>query len=119
MPSSLPKRDAKPAEIEAGIEYLREEPLKEYEEGKKKEKEKEKEKPAAVEVSAAGTAVPVAAKPAPPAAATAEMPEKGNGMMAGMDKGDGTKKPEIKYEVSVWGRYAKVLLSSTEFLFIN
>jgi len=26
---------------------------------------------------------------------------------------------EIKYEPSAWGRYAKVLLSSSEFLFIN
>ena len=25
----------------------------------------------------------------------------------------------IKYEPTVWGRYAKMLLSSTEFLFIN
>jgi hypothetical protein len=26
---------------------------------------------------------------------------------------------EIKYEPTVWGRYAKLLLSSTEFIFIN
>jgi hypothetical protein len=26
---------------------------------------------------------------------------------------------EVKYEATVWGRYAKVLLSSSEFLFIN
>jgi hypothetical protein len=27
--------------------------------------------------------------------------------------------PPVKYEPTVWGRYAKVLLSSSEFLFIN
>ena len=27
--------------------------------------------------------------------------------------------PEIKYEPTAWGRYAKVLFSSSEFLFIN
>ena len=27
--------------------------------------------------------------------------------------------PEVKYEPTVWGRYAKVLLSSSEFVFIN
>jgi hypothetical protein len=27
--------------------------------------------------------------------------------------------PPIKYEPTVWGRYAKVLLSASEFLFIN
>ena len=27
--------------------------------------------------------------------------------------------PEIKYEPTAWGRYTKILLSSTEFLFIN
>jgi hypothetical protein len=48
----------------------------------------------------------------------------GMGMMAGMGGpyGRTSKAPakaEVKYEPSVWGRYAKVLLSSTEFIFIN
>ncbi len=48
----------------------------------------------------------------------------GMGMMAGMAgmgrRGLGPAKPvEVKYEPSAWGRYAKVLLSSTEFTFIN
>ena len=44
------------------------------------------------------------------------------GMMGGMGLRwpQGTGEPEeIKYEPTVWGRYAKVLLSSTEFIFIN
>ena len=47
----------------------------------------------------------------------------GMGMMAGMGgpgrKGKAPAKAEVKYEPTVWGRYAKVLLSSTEFIFIN
>ncbi len=47
----------------------------------------------------------------------------GMGMMAGMP-GIGRRPgapaaEEVKYEPTVWGRYAKVLLSSSEFLFIN
>jgi len=34
-------------------------------------------------------------------------------------RGQGTGAPPVKYEPTVWGRYAKVLLSSSEFLFIN
>ena len=46
----------------------------------------------------------------------------GMGMMGGMGgrRGPGKPGPEpVKYEPTAWGRYAKVLLSSTEFLFIN
>ena len=45
----------------------------------------------------------------------------GMGMMGGMGgrRGGPPKAVEIKYEASVWGRYAKILLSSTEFLFVN
>jgi hypothetical protein len=45
----------------------------------------------------------------------------GAGMMGGMGgrRGAGGAAPEIKYDATVWGRYAKVLFSSSEFLFIN
>ena len=144
-------REAKPAEIEAGLEYLRTEPLKEYEEAKKKDAETEKsggaggrkgDKTEAApnkEVSAAKpegapsgslAAKPVAPEPAPteatgetagaPAAEADPNAGMGMGMMGGMGRRGGPAKAvEIKYEPSVWGRYAKVLLSSTEFLFIN
>ena len=53
-------------------------------------------------------------------------PGMGMGMMGGMGGampgGRGRKAaatPEVKYDTSVWGRYAKVLLSSSEFLFID
>jgi len=57
-----------------------------------------------------------AANPAEPNA------EMGMGMMAGVPgarKGGPAKPAEIKYEPTVWGRYAKLLLSSSEFIFIN
>jgi hypothetical protein len=48
-------------------------------------------------------------------------------MMAGMGgfggggrRGPGKPGPApVKYEPTAWGRYAKVLLSSSEFIFIN
>jgi hypothetical protein len=44
----------------------------------------------------------------------------GMGMMGGMGRrGAGAAAPEIKYDATVWGRYAKILFSSSEFLFIN
>jgi hypothetical protein len=147
-------RDPKETELQAGLEYLRTEPLKEYEESrlkaKEKEAEKEKEKgkvaetgdaeqkPAGEAMPSASAAKPTiadtnAAEPDPdatgetPAAETADAPANPNaamgmGMMAGMpdaNKGQASKPVEIKYQPTVWGRYAKLLLSSTEFIFIN
>jgi hypothetical protein len=57
-----------------------------------------------------------------PAAAAAQADaDMGNGMMGGVNgrRGGARGPAEIKYEPSAWGRYAKVLLSSSEFLFIN
>jgi hypothetical protein len=158
-------------EIQIGLDYLHNEPMKEYEENKNKPKpDTGKRKgggpdgasaapdaaaPAAVgEGPGTGPSAPMPpsampkvselTKPAPAANAGAmppEMPSEaaadtggaeggtanedmGMGMMAGMAgmgrRGQGPAKPvEVKYEPSAWGRYAKVLLSSTEFTFIN
>jgi hypothetical protein len=45
----------------------------------------------------------------------------GMGMFGGMGgrRGGNAGAPEIKYEPTVWGRYAKILFSSSEFLFVN
>ncbi len=44
----------------------------------------------------------------------------GGGGFGGGGRGrGGAKAVEVKYEPTAWGRYAKVLLSSTEFIFIN
>jgi mono/diheme cytochrome c family protein len=122
-------------EIKLGIEYLHTEPLQEYEENKNKPKEdgpgggRRGKGPANVLVSSAApdkSAMPVpdATGQTPPAdGAPAAM---GMGMMAGMGdvmggrRGPGKPGAEpVKYEPTAWGRYAKVLLSASEFIFIN
>jgi hypothetical protein len=112
-------------EIQIGLGYLHAEPLKEYDEDKNKPKDEPKDKSdkAAAEATAADAA-PADAEAPPEGAAAAPNDEMGMGMMAGMGGPYGRKskapaKAEVKYEPSVWGRYAKVLLSSTEFIFIN
>ena len=43
-----------------------------------------------------------------------------DGMMAGVIPGAGKKEEAKKLlPVTAWGRYAKILLSSNEFLFVN
>ncbi len=131
-------REPKEDEIKLGIAYLHEEPMKEYEENKNKPPEgggrggrggrggmtmtsdAAKPDPAAAEAVSPDTGAAAAAPP--------EVPM-GMGMMGGMGgfggpgggrRGPGASRPpEVKYEPTAWGRYAKILLSSSEFLFIN
>jgi hypothetical protein len=79
-------------------------------------------KPAPMPDAADALSGEVAAGDAVPAGegAAAQPPGMGMGMMGGMGRrGAGPAAPEIKYDVTVWGRYAKILFSSSEFLFIN
>jgi hypothetical protein len=112
-------RAATAEEMRLGLDYLRNEPLKEYEERKKAEQEKEKKKAEKKEMTDKPGEVPTAAPSAMPDMpdATAMDP---NGMMAGAVPGAAKadeKKPLLP--VTHWGRYVKILLSSTEFIFIN
>jgi Protein of unknown function (DUF1549)/Protein of unknown function (DUF1553)/Planctomycete cytochrome C len=119
-------RDPTTAEIELGLDYLKTEPLKVYQEIKNKAEEKEKEtKPVMPNPDPIQTEPDSAAEePMPDGAEVPANPnaEMGMGMMAGMPgagRGKPAKPVEIKYQPTVWGRYAKLLLSSTEFIFIN
>ena len=128
-------RDPREPEVLAGLEYLKTEPLKQYEEAKKQQEQKEKGKAGDKNQAGTETAKDEAAKPdsasSQPDAAdapadgeeTAADPNAamGMGMMAGVPgaKGGPAKPVEIKYQPTIWGRYAKLLLSSTEFVFIN
>jgi hypothetical protein len=136
-------RDASEQELALGIEYLKSEPMVEYEERKKKTPEPggpggRRERPAGAPGEGASVISDAAAKPAPPEGggtgeaqgqvAAAANGEGGNanagmgmGLMGGMGgrRGPGAGPPPVKYDATVWGRYAKVLLSSSEFLFIN
>ncbi len=42
----------------------------------------------------------------------------GGGAGGGRGRG-GAPKADVKYEATAWGRYTKILLGSTEFLFVN
>jgi hypothetical protein len=159
-------RPAKEQEIQIGLDYLRTEPMKEYEEDKTKPKDtpggrgrgrrgaggdaKDADKPATTTDAAPGNKPATdAAKPPMPdkteqkaetasaetvPSADTQTPEAdpnggmGMGMMAGVPgfggfgnrRGNGPPKPvEVKYDPTVWGRYAKILISSSEFIFIN
>ncbi len=139
-------REPREDEIQAGLDYLHAEPMREYEENKNKPKDdagpaggRRRRGPGGAEGTASEADKP------------AEMPENatqggneavtadanagmGMGMMGGMGnfggfggfggmgggrRGAGPAKAEVKYEPTAWGRYAKVLLSSTEFTFID
>jgi uncharacterized protein DUF1549/uncharacterized protein DUF1553/cytochrome c len=116
-------RAATPEEVRLAVEYLRNEPLKEYEERKKAEEEKEKKKAEKKDDKKEMTDKPGEAQ-APAPSAMPDMPDAAamdpNGMMSGVvpsaAKGE-EKKPLLP--VTHWGRYVKILLSSTEFIFIN
>src|SRR5260370_38005215 len=135
-------REPSEQEIKLGIEYLHTEPMRELEENKNKPAEGAPGGGRGGRGGGGGTPTVVtdAAKPAMPeggavadAGAGADGVPMGMGMMGGMGgfagalprgaggrRGAGPAVPvTVKYEPSAWGRYAKVLFSSSEFLFIN
>jgi hypothetical protein len=131
-------REPSEMEIKLGIDYLHAEPMREYNEGKKKSEEESVGKGQKDGMDAPSGAIgSLDSKPAPDATAQAIPPaadssaaggvppaadanaDMGMGMMAGVP-GFGKRAPKVvKYEPTPWGRYAKILLSSSEFLFIN
>ncbi len=124
-------RDPSEEEIKLGLEYLHAEPLREYEENKNKPPEGGAGRGGRGGRGGAAAMPPTeaAAKPDAEAGADdaaaggAEPPAMGMGMMGGMGwrvaVAAAAARPEVKYEPTAWGRYAKVLLSSSEFLFIS
>jgi hypothetical protein len=135
-------RDPSEQEIKLGIEYLHAEPMREFEENKNKPVEGAPGGGRGGRGGGGGlpSVVTDAAKPMPDGAAVADAgagadgaAPMGMGMMGGMGgfaggfgggpggrRGAGPAVPTtVKYDPSAWGRYAKVLFSSSEFLFIN
>jgi hypothetical protein len=115
-------------ELKLGLEYLKAEPLREYEENKNKPPE-----PGAGG-GRGGRGGGMAAPPTETAAAdgggNAGAAPMGMGMMGGMGgfagfgagggrRGGAAAAPPVKYEATAWGRYVKILFSSSEFFFIN
>ncbi|HQZ16124.1 MAG TPA: PSD1 and planctomycete cytochrome C domain-containing protein [Vicinamibacteria bacterium] len=107
-------RAATAPEVEAGREFLRTEPMKQYEE-RKAEAEKAKLKAKAAAADPKGAAAPEPPAPAAPEAG----PEMG--MMAGVVPGKGAEAADAqpRLPITIFGRYLKVLLSSNEFLFVS
>ena len=120
-------REPSEEEIKLGLEYLHAEPLREYEENKNKPPEPGAGRGGRGGRGAGAGATVAAAEPMPAAAgdgAAGETPMGGMGMgmfggMGGGRGGRGGRAPEVKYEPTAWGRYVKVLFSSSEFVFIN
>ena len=96
------------AEMQAALDYLAAEPLRAYEERKLAAEKEAKEK--------AADPKKAAAQPAGP-----PMPGMiGEGMMAGvLPPPPGAEAPKKPLPVTPFGRYVKVLLSSSEFLFVD
>ncbi len=125
-------RDPSEEEIKLGLDYLHAEPLREYEEEKKAapaggrgggRRGPATEATADASSSPEGGGQPAAAGAdgATPAPAAAEGMPMGMGMMGGMGGrgGRGGAAAQVKYDPTAWGRYAKILFSSSEFVFIN
>ncbi|MBL8191534.1 MAG: DUF1553 domain-containing protein, partial [Acidobacteria bacterium] len=120
-------RAATAEELKLGLDYVRSEPLKEYEERKNVEEEKKKEKEKTAEEKKNDTEKKeMAEKPKEASVIAPLMPEmmpmNPEGMLAGVVPAPPGAKPDDKkpiLPVTIWGRYIKVLLSSTEFIFIN
>ena len=112
-------RPATEAEVRTGIEYLKTEPMKEYEE-RRAVKEAKDAKDAKDKKDPKDANAATSEKPAGEDKADSPLPVAADGMMAGVVPGAGSKDDEKKLlPVTTWGRYVKILLSSSEFLFVD
>jgi hypothetical protein len=107
-------RAATEAEVRTGVQYLSTEPMTSYDERKAAaEKAKDKDKKDGKKDAKADAAADEDGKPK-------EAETVGDGMMAGVIPGAAKKDDEKKLlPVTPWGRYMKILLSSSEFLFVS
>jgi len=125
-------REPSENEIKLGIDYLHAEPMREYEENKKAAPPgggrggrggrgpatDTETPPDSAPPDNGGDPAAAGADGAPAAGMPAETPM-GAGMMGGVPGRGGRGPAQVKYDPTAWGRYAKILLSSSEFVFIN
>jgi mono/diheme cytochrome c family protein len=142
-------RNPSEEEIGIGLDYLHTEPLKEYEENKNKPRDTSggggrRGGRGGRGGGGGGDATPAAISENAPQDGAVTVADAGAGgggggmgmgMMGGMGgfagggggfggggggrRGGAAPKADVKYEPTAWGRYAKIILSSTEFVFIN
>jgi hypothetical protein len=114
-------------ELKVGLDFLRDEAFKQYEDRRAAQKKAAAAAAAAAKKPVDSTMKPTAATAraempeAAPAAAEPDGPPAGDGMMAGVTPGVKTADDEKKkmLPVTAFGRYVKILLSSNEFLFVS
>jgi mono/diheme cytochrome c family protein len=104
-------RAATAEELKAGLAFIATEPLRAYEERKnvKESARDTKEKTEDPKGAGAGGEGDGSAKP----------DKEGAGMMAGVTPGTSKRDDKKLLPPTAWGRYVKILLSSSEFLFID
>jgi mono/diheme cytochrome c family protein len=119
-------REAAEGEIAVALEYLKNEPLTEFEEFKNQKSATSNSSKTTTDIKPTHTEEPTTTAGMPPdQPAEADAAEAGDaGMMAGVPgfgaRANANAKPAApEYIATPLGRYAKVLLSSSEFLFIN
>jgi hypothetical protein len=113
------------AELNAGLEYLKREPLQEYEERKLEKEKKEAEAKRTKDAKSGPSDAMPATAARPPG--SGQTPKSGSdsgivadGMMAGVTPGASKPADEPKLlPPTAWGRYIKILLSSGEFIYVN
>jgi len=119
-------RNPNEEEMKLGLEYLKAEPLREYEENKNKPPEPG----TGGGRGGRGMAAPSTESATADGGGNRAPAPMGMGMMGGMAgfagmggpagrRGGAGAAPPVKYEPTAWGRYAKILFSSSEFFFIN
>jgi hypothetical protein len=101
-------------ELKDGLEYLKREPMQEYEERKAAQAKKEADPKTAKDAKPGVAAMPKGGGQTPKSDVYTP-----DGMMGGVT---GPSKPADEVKLlppTAWGRYAKILLSSSEFLYVN
>jgi hypothetical protein len=101
-------RAATDAEVKAGLAFLASEPLKAFEERKNAKDTKDAKDTKGKDSDSEGDG-----------AAAAKPDKEDVGMMAGVMPGTSKKDDKKLLPSTPWGRYVKILLSSSEFLFID
>ena len=117
-------RPATASEIDLGLKYLRAEPMQEYDESKAAEAAAQKVKDEKKQAASGGKETEGESNNSDSPMAAGADAEMGEGMMAGVKEMGGRKRggdaaKDVKYQPTTLGRYAKVLLSSSEFLYID
>jgi hypothetical protein len=108
------------AELNAGVEYLKREPMQEYEERKAASAKKEAEAKTAKDGKTAAPPAAPAVRPKGEGQTPKTDLAAADGMMAGVMPDAANKAPDYKLlPPTTWGRYVKILLSSGEFLYVE